>query len=81
MELEVEGREGIVLERIDGPTLLEAPNVDPGELPGRLARVHLEIHAHESTELPTRAQKRESGPELPAEVRDSLDKLNAPAEA
>ena len=51
----VEGREGIVLERVSGPTLLESARSD---LAARLAEVHAEIHAHTSAALATREERR-----------------------
>jgi hypothetical protein len=53
--IQLEGREGIVFERIDGSSLFEAPA--PGDTAERLAEIHASIHARTSPALPTRAQR------------------------
>jgi Ser/Thr protein kinase RdoA (MazF antagonist) len=76
--LRVNGREAIVFERVDGPTLLEAPRRERGDVADRLAEIHAGIHALRSGDLPTHAEKRRAAAEHVAEAdRAPLEARNA----
>lgn len=73
--IQLEGREAIVFERIEGPSLLEA--CEPGELAERLAAIHVEIHARTSPDLPTRAQRLQMAIDRFPEQRSELEAREA----
>jgi len=75
--LQVEGREGIVFERVEGPTLLEAPRAERGDLAARLAEIHAGIHAHESADLPTRADRGRQAADRLGDVREAVAEREA----
>lgn len=53
--VEVEGRHGIVFERIEGPSMLQETMANPdklGDCAVRFARLHAKVHSIESKELP-----------------------------
>lgn len=68
--VEVDGRRGIVFERVDGPTLLDQllrGERSPAEVGGTLAAVHLAIHRATIPTLPDlAAELRERGRAVPA---------------
>lgn len=54
--VEVNGRKGIVFERVDGPAMLPYMTSHPwflGRQAGIMARVHADIHSHEAPALPS----------------------------
>jgi len=55
--VQIEGREGFVLERIEGPSLLEAPRREGMDVYERLARIHADVHACTSAALPSGVQR------------------------
>jgi len=53
--VEVEGRQGIIFERVDGPSMLQVLRTRPwriGQMARTLAELHAEIHSCEMPELP-----------------------------
>lgn len=58
--VELDGRHGIILERLTGPTMLDALLADHSrcaELGSMLAEIHSAVHAHEVPEAPSQRQQ------------------------
>ncbi|MBL7166185.1 MAG: phosphotransferase [Dehalococcoidales bacterium] len=76
--VEVEGRLGIVLERIDGPSMMQVFRSRPwriGQLARTLAELHAAIHSCEMPELPSLREDLGRGireVELPEETKESV---------
>ena len=77
--VEVEGRLGIVFERIDGPSMLQVLTSKPwriGQLSRTLAEVHAAIHSCEMPELPSLREDLARGireeVELPGETKEAV---------
>lgn len=82
--VEIEGRRGIVLERIDGPSMMDIIQERPWRI-ARMARLwgelHVQIHSHEAEALPSLRGRLESrirdGTGLPPPMLDGvLDALD-----
>lgn len=76
--VEVEGRLGIVLERVDGPSMLQVLTSRPwriGKLARTLAELHAAIHSCEMPELPSLREELGRGireVELPEETKEAV---------
>ena len=76
--VEVEGRLGIVLERVDGPSMLQVLTSKPwriGKLARTLAELHAAIHSCEMPELPSLREELGRGireVELPEETKEAV---------
>ncbi len=76
--VEVEGRLGIVFERIDGPSMLQVLRSKPwkiGQLARTLAELHTTIHSCEMPELPSLREELGRGireVELPEETKEAV---------
>jgi len=77
--VEVEGRLGIVFERVDGPSMLQVFRSKPWRIPQlarTLARLHAAIHSCEMPELPSLREDLERGireeVELPEETKEAV---------
>jgi len=58
--VEINGRRGIVYERVDGPSMLASMGENPKETPRymrQLAELHLEMHARSVPELPSQRER------------------------
>jgi uncharacterized protein (TIGR02172 family) len=58
--IEVEGRKGIIFERVEGKSMLEEMSVNPNEVPRYaeiLSELHTSIHSHEIPDLPSLRDK------------------------
>ena len=85
--LRIAGRLGFVMERVDGPSMLEVLTKQPWRLfsfARAMAAFHLSMHRQHAPELPSQRQRferiaewiRESlGDEIAERVRDALDRL------
>ncbi|MBL7166236.1 MAG: phosphotransferase [Dehalococcoidales bacterium] len=77
--VEVEGRRGIVLERITGPSMLGIIEKQPWEithLARVLAELHIQVHSHETEALPSQRDiiqtRVHNDARLPPAVKDAL---------
>jgi aminoglycoside phosphotransferase (APT) family kinase protein len=71
----LEGRTGIVFEKIDGADLLEglrSRTQQPAAIGERLAEVHADVHIHRSSALPTLGQLVADATSVSDEVRHSI---------
>ena len=76
--VEIRGRHGVIYERVDGPTMLQRFSKAPWSvfgLTGVLAELHLSIHEHRVSELPSQREKMvvsiENAPSVPAMMKES----------
>ncbi len=77
--VEVEGRQGIIFERVDGPSMFQVLMSKPWrirQLVRTLAELHAAIHSCEMPELPSLREELESGireeVELPEETKEAV---------
>jgi Ser/Thr protein kinase RdoA (MazF antagonist) len=80
--IEVEGRLGIIYERVDGPTLLQVTSKAPwrvGKIATRLAELHADVNARVTDSLPPLRRRLrwqiERAPRLPAPLKDQVLEL------